>query len=456
MNNKYLYLVKNIGIFTISNFATKFLTFLIVPFYTYYLSTEQYATIDLINTTVSLFLPIFTICISDSLLRFTISNISDSEQIYSISVNITIIGGISLIILSPILKYFNFLENYVNQFIVIFILNSFLNIFSNYARAVNKIKCVMVGSIINTLTLLTLNVFFIGFFKLGTNGYLAAMIISLFVTNLVYVYTVKPPKIKFIPYKKLFKEKMSKKMLKYSLPLIPNSIFWWINSALDRYCLNILIDLSSVGIYSVANKIPSILSVFISIFSQAWNLSAFKEYDDKDYNFFNKVFKLFLSSMVILSTLLILFTKVLATILFQKEFFIAWKIVPILIITFFINSLNVYLGSLYTASKETKGLFTTTFIGAICNMILNFLFITFFGITGAAIATCTSNLVVFLFRYIFTKKKFNLKINIAFISISIILLSIQSCFLTFNYLVLNISVCVVLVLLSLFHLFKKQ
>lgn len=61
MRSKIIYLIKNIGLFTISNFATKLLSFLIVPFYTYYLSTEQYASIDLINTAISLLVPLLTV-----------------------------------------------------------------------------------------------------------------------------------------------------------------------------------------------------------------------------------------------------------------------------------------------------------------------------------------------------------------------------------------------------------
>lgn len=68
--NDYKYLIKNIGILTISNFATKFLSFFLLPLYTGVLSTEEYGTFDLYSTTISLLYPILSICVSDSVIRF--------------------------------------------------------------------------------------------------------------------------------------------------------------------------------------------------------------------------------------------------------------------------------------------------------------------------------------------------------------------------------------------------
>ena len=49
--NKYNKLLKNSGIFFIANFGSKVLTFLLVRFYTEVLTTSEYGTIDLLNTT---------------------------------------------------------------------------------------------------------------------------------------------------------------------------------------------------------------------------------------------------------------------------------------------------------------------------------------------------------------------------------------------------------------------
>ena len=70
MNKQYAELVKNTGILTIANFSSKILGFLLVPFYTSILSTEEYGITDLIFSTVQLIVPIFTMNVSDAVLRF--------------------------------------------------------------------------------------------------------------------------------------------------------------------------------------------------------------------------------------------------------------------------------------------------------------------------------------------------------------------------------------------------
>ncbi|WP_349393294.1 lipopolysaccharide biosynthesis protein, partial [Clostridium perfringens] len=69
---------------------------------------------------------------------------------------------------------------------------------------------------------------------------------------------------------------------KFSLPLIPNSISWWIINVSDRYMVKIFNGYSELGIYSVANKIPQILNSFYSIFFKAWQISSIKELDKED------------------------------------------------------------------------------------------------------------------------------------------------------------------------------
>ena len=84
IKEKYKYLWKNTLIFAISSFSTKFLSFLLVPLYTSFLSTAEYGKIDLITTTSTLLVYVLTINIADSVLRFTIENVKESEKILAV------------------------------------------------------------------------------------------------------------------------------------------------------------------------------------------------------------------------------------------------------------------------------------------------------------------------------------------------------------------------------------
>ena len=71
-------------------------------------------------------------------------------------------------------------------------------------------------------------------------------------------------------------------MFAYCIPLIFNNIALWVNGSLDKYFVTGLCGISENGIYSIASKIPHILDACIIVFSQAWNLSAIKEFDSQD------------------------------------------------------------------------------------------------------------------------------------------------------------------------------
>ena len=81
MKEKYKYLTKNVLIFAVSSFGTKFLSFLLVPFYTSVLTTAEYGIADIITTTATLMMYICTVNIADAVLRFAIERKKDQSEI---------------------------------------------------------------------------------------------------------------------------------------------------------------------------------------------------------------------------------------------------------------------------------------------------------------------------------------------------------------------------------------
>ena len=92
-NRKIKDLSKNTVIFTIGNFGSRILSFLLVPLYTYVLSTSEYGTIDIVNTTVQLLIPILTLNVQDSVLRFALDSDYRKEDVISISFRINCISA---------------------------------------------------------------------------------------------------------------------------------------------------------------------------------------------------------------------------------------------------------------------------------------------------------------------------------------------------------------------------
>ena len=83
MHEKIIYLIKNMGWMTISNFGSKILIFLLVPFYTRVLTTEEYGIYDISYTIVVLCVPLLTASIAESVMRFVIIDNDKTDVIFS-------------------------------------------------------------------------------------------------------------------------------------------------------------------------------------------------------------------------------------------------------------------------------------------------------------------------------------------------------------------------------------
>ena len=95
--NKYRYLFKNIGLLALSNFATRLISFFLVPLYTNILTTTEYGTYDLFYTTVSVLIPILTLNIHDAVLRFSLEKGVDKSAVATVAVRYLLFGSVAVL-----------------------------------------------------------------------------------------------------------------------------------------------------------------------------------------------------------------------------------------------------------------------------------------------------------------------------------------------------------------------
>ena len=70
-NNEF---IKNTIILLLGKFTTQFMSLLLLPIYTHYLLTEEYGAVDLLQTYITLFVPILTLKVDSASFRFLIDN----------------------------------------------------------------------------------------------------------------------------------------------------------------------------------------------------------------------------------------------------------------------------------------------------------------------------------------------------------------------------------------------
>nr|WP_317315678.1 polysaccharide biosynthesis C-terminal domain-containing protein [Limosilactobacillus mucosae] len=411
--NKYIYLLKNVGLLTLSNFATKLLSFFLVPLYTSILTTGQYGTYDLFNTTVSVLIPIFTLNALEFVLRFSLDSDYNREAIVTVAckwLGISVVVSLVIILVNNLFSLNYWLTKYSWYFVLMFFTQALSGLVTAYARGTDHVAALSVSSVIASAFTIVCNILFLIPFHLGLPGYFLANIIGPLIQCLYLVVVMRVWK--DINFKAKY-NMQEREMLHYSIPMIANSISWWVNNASDRYVVIWFCGIAANGIYSVSNKIPSILNVFQTIFGQAWALSAVKDFDPNDKSgFFINTYNAYNCLMVIVCSLIIASDRFLSKFLYIGKFYSAWKYVPFLTIAVVFGALVGYIGGFFTAVKDSKKFATSTVVGAVTNIILNLILVPVIGALGSALATTVSYIEVWIIRLIQSKKYIKLRINL--------------------------------------------
>lgn len=390
------------------------MTFLLVPLYTSVLSTSDYSMVDIMTTTTTLCIYIFTLGMSNSVMRFTLSKVRCSDLVLIYGLHILFKGTIIITIGAILSWYLNLLKwngYYYIFFIGIFISQGLEQILSSYLRAIDKVQIMVVASLISTGARFILSVATLIFFKWGVVGYLMSMIIGAAASSIFSCFYIFPLKRTVIDA--MDKVKLHREMRNYGIFATVNSIGWWAANGIDKYFLIWLQGSAINGIYAVSYKIPVIVSTLCSIFSQAWGLSAIKEYDPNDKSdkegFFTNVYALYKAGLIFSSTILIFLNVGLAKLIFANDFFEAWKYSSILIIAAVFCGLASFLGGIFSAAFHNRELATTMIISTGINIVLNAILIPLYSALGAAIATLIAYYTIWVMRYSISRKYLDFK-----------------------------------------------
>lgn len=415
MNRNVKTLFSDTVILGIGTFMSKALVLLLMPLYTSYLTPDMYSTAELITQTANLLMPFAMIGITDAVFRFTFEKKYDSSSVLSTGVFI-LLGGFSLFtLLTPLYTLIPKIGNYFWLLVTYVIAADIHSLASNYIRAIGRTKLFALQGIINTALTIILNIAFLVVWNMGILGYVLSVILANVLVTIFIVITAIP--LSEIRLKKFNKE-LAREMLKYCVPLIPTTIFWWITNVSDRYIVSILCGDTVNGLYAASYKIPTLLTLATTVFNEAWQKFAFTEKGRRDaksaYNgnsyYYERIFSLFSNLIFFACSALIFLAKPAAEILLSKQYHDAWIYIPVLLVATAFVSLVTFLSSVYSLKKKTVTSLWTAMVGAVLNIVLNFILIPMIGALGAAIATMIAYVIVFVIRAENVKRYLRFKI----------------------------------------------
>lgn len=400
--NRYKKLISNTIIFGIGTFGSKVLVFLLMPLYTRVLTSSDYGVVDLIIQTSNLLIPIVSLGIANGVIRFGLDKSVKKSDVFSIGL-ITIVCGFGIfLILIPVLSKITYISGHTILIYIYVLMSCLRTLCSQFVRAKEYVKLYAFDGVISTITIIIFNVLFLLVFKLGITGYVLAIVMSDMLSTLFLFWAAKLHR--YVRIKSINKD-LAKSMIKYSIPLIPATIFWWITNVSNRFIVAYVLGSEANGLFAVSYKIPTIVVLISNIFMDAWQMSAVSEEDKASRaKFFSKVFNIYQSILFLCASGIILFSKLFTKLLVSDAFYLSWKYIPFLVMATTFSCLVTFLGSVYMVEKKSILTLSTTVVGAVVNVVLTFLLINKYGVNGAAFATFISYFIVFILRVISTKQ----------------------------------------------------
>lgn len=404
-------LAKGTMVYMIGNLLSKVLQMLILPVITAALATSEYGYYDLVITTISLVTPVITLQFIEGMFRF-LFKVSDEDKKQTISTvtaflccGLVVLGGIVVIIhfVVPSVKYpFLIYLNYVSSVLLTYM--------QKLARCEQKNLQFAISGVLHTFVMLGCQVIALLVLHLGIDGMLAANCISYIAAAAyleIYVRAEKKFSLKNIN-KTRFKE-----LFRYSVPLVPNSVCWWLVSSSDRYIISFFLGTAASGIYSIAGKFSQLLTFATSVFQLAWQESAIMEEDSKGRDkFYSDTFNTYMKLLLGGYLVILPFIRIAMPVLVAGDYQQGYLYNPVLLLGAVFSAFSQFYGSAYLVFKKTGGAFTTTVIAAVINVLIGIVFIPYIGLYAPAIGTAVSFGVQWLVRMYQMRDYFRVKIEV--------------------------------------------
>lgn len=399
-------LAKNTAIIFIGTFFTKSVQYFLLPIYTGYLSSSEFGTAELFNNLTYLIVPVIGLQIEHGLFRFLINerrNEIRKKELISSSIFFTLTLNIFCFLIfflvSSIISY---------DFKWLLCLNLFLcnlsSIMLQISRGFGDNKKYSIASIVMTVATITSSLILLMIFNFKVLSLLYGSIVG-YILGVIYLFC----NLKIYNYLsiKCIKKKIIIDIAKYSIPIIPNTLSWWVLSSSDTIIISSTIGLSSVGLLSVAYKISSIGITLYNVFNMSLTESIslhIDEDDTKDY--FNKIYNSIGNLFISFTIISISFMPFIFKVLVNREFDNSYGLIPIAMVASIFQILSTMFGTIYIAKKNTKSIALTSFFAATINILVDLALIGFVGVYAAVVSTLISYLILFIYRLIDINKRY--------------------------------------------------
>ncbi|HAB52899.1 MAG: hypothetical protein A2315_11170 [Ignavibacteria bacterium RIFOXYB2_FULL_35_12] len=419
MFDKIKQLTKDTAIYGVSTIVGRFLTFLLVPFYTNIFPPDEYGIVANLYIFIAILNIIYIFGMDAAYLKFASNkSIASEKDNFStpylavmfvslfLSLFIILIKG-SIISLFEVPAGYAYLIYYTS---LILFIDALCVIPFIRLRIERKAKKFATFKIINILTNVFFNILLVLYFKWG----IEAVFISNLIASLLTLIIFTPEIIKNL--KPVINISLLLRLIKFGLPYLPAGLGSMLIQGIDRPILTNLTDLSTVGIYNANHKLGIFMMLFVNMFQYAWQPFFLQQAEEKDAKkIFSKVLTYFTFAASLILVLISLFIDDIVKInffgitLIGPAYWSGLLIVPVVLLGYLFNGIYVvFTAGIYIKEKSIYVPLITG-LGAVVSIALNFLLIPILGIMGSALAALASYMVMALGLYLITQKFYKIE-----------------------------------------------
>ena len=414
MIEKLKELSKDTAIYGVSTMVGRFLTFLLVPFYTHVFTDFDYGIVSNLYIFIAIFNVIFIYGMDAAYLKYAAvpTEKEDKDNFSTPYLSVLGVGAILVLLIIALKKAifvsfdipFNHLKLIYLVVPILFI--DALNVIPFIKlRIERQAKKFATFKLLNIIINVVLNFYLILKLKWGIEAvFISNIVASAFTFLLLFPTVLKYFRIRL-------RSDLLVKFLKFGLPYLPAGLASMFIQGIDRPILGHLTNLGTVGIYNANYKLGIFMMLFVSMFQYAWQPFFLQNAEEKNAKeLFAKVLIYFTVAASFILIVISLFIADIVKInifgitIIGKNFWGGLDIVPVILFGYLFNGLYViFTAGIFIKEKSIYVPFITG-LGAIVNIGVNFALIPVMGMMGAAIATLAAYFAMALSLYLVTQR----------------------------------------------------
>ena len=403
-------LIKNTTIYALGDIIPRLIGFISLPILTRYLSPSDYGIVNYASTLSTFLLAFGFLSVNTYFLVFYYrceDDLARKKLLGNLSSFIILFNVLLVVILLFFGEYFfSVLGSKIAfyPYIIIAVLTNFFNLFSILPaalfRIIEKPLPLTILNVTRGLTAFILTLVLVIFFDYTALGVLYANLFVNFIYAFIFLYMIRDHIIWNLCLKQI------KKVLIFSLPLLPGSIAYYVTTISDRILIDKYLGLNDLGIYGVAASIALILNIFSFGAYKAFEPYIFKNWGKDDFlKVFEQIRNGFVYVLLIGTLCLSVFSKEFFLLMTDIKFHEAYWYVPLIIIGVYSASLSMLYGTIIVSKEKTKINSLINITGAIISIGLNILFLPKYGLITAAVVSSLSMTIMLLISIWYTRLK---------------------------------------------------